>query len=251
MKVTLRQILIFIAIVAVIVVNGLANAIPYNGQTTAEISDRLSNYFVPEGYVFIIWGVIYLGLLAYAIFQVRPAAADNPRLKAISGWVFLSSAANIIWLFLWHYNQFILTVPLMLVLLGSLIAIYPKLRGGKSQVPSAERWAVRVPFSIYLGWITVATIANFSAMFTSINWNGGFLSPAAWFVVVVLVAIVIAALMTYFRRDVAYLLVLVWASIGIAVRPTDSSLVVTVSWVAAAIFAVFVVYSLLKPRPAV
>lgn len=251
MKITLRQILIVIAVLAVIVVNSLANIVPFNGQTTGEVSDNLSNYFVPAGYVFSIWGLIYLGLVAYAIFQVRPVETNNPRLKAISGWFLLSSAANIVWLLLWHYNQFILTVPLMLVLLASLIKIYLTLRKGNPQISTGERWAVWIPFSIYLGWITVATIANISATLVSLNWNGLGIAPTTWFLVVLVAAILITTLMAYFRRDIAYLLVPVWAFVGIAQRPTDSSLVVTASWVAAVIVLVLVVFSLVKPRPAV
>ena len=236
---------------AVIVVNSLANIIPFNGQTTGEVSDNLSNYFVPAGYVFSIWGLIYLGLVAYAIFQARPAETNNSRLKAISGWFLLSSAANIVWLLLWHYNQFILTVPVMLLLLASLIKIYLILRKGNSQISTGERWAVRIPFSIYLGWITVATIANISATLVSLNWNGLGIAPTTWFLVVLVAAILITTLMAYFRRDIAYLLVPVWAFVGIAQRPTDSSLVVTASWVAAGIVLVLVIFSLVKPRPVV
>jgi benzodiazapine receptor len=141
MKITLRQILIVIAVLAVIVVNSLANIIPFNGQTTGQVSENLSNYFVPAGYVFSIWGLIYLGLVAYAIFQVRPVETKNPHLKAISGWFLLSSAANIVWLLLWHYNQFILTVPVMLVLLFSLIKIYLILHKGNSQVSTRPPWS--------------------------------------------------------------------------------------------------------------
>jgi benzodiazapine receptor len=251
MKITLRQILIVIAVLAVIVVNSLANIIPFNGQTTGQVSENLSNYFVPAGYVFSIWGLIYLGLVAYAIFQVRPVETNNPRLKAIGGWFLLSSAANIVWLLLWHYNQFILTVPVMLVLLFSLIKIYLTLHNGNPQISTGERWAVRIPFSIYLGWITVATIANISATLVSLNWNGLGIAPTTWFLVVLVAAILISALMAYFRRDIAYLLVPVWAFVGIALRPTDSSLVVTASWVAAGFVLVLVIFSLVKPRPAV
>jgi benzodiazapine receptor len=251
MKITLRQILIVIAVLAVIVVNSLANIIPFNGQTTGQVSENLSNYFVPAGYVFSIWGLIYLGLVAYAIFQVRPVETKNPHLKAISGWFLLSSAANIVWLLLWHYNQFILTVPVMLVLLFSLIKIYLILHKGNSQVSTGERWTVRIPFSIYLGWITVATIANISATLVSLNWNGLGIAPTTWFLVVLVAAILITALMAYFRRDSAYLLVPVWAFVGIALRPTDSNLVVTASWVAAGFVLVLVVFSILKPRPVV
>lgn len=246
MKNTLRQVLVILAVLAVITVNALANILPFNGQTTAEISDRLSNYFVPAGYVFSIWGVIYLGLLAYAIFQALPAQAENPRLKAIAGWFLLSSAANIAWLLLWHYNQFPLTVVLMLVLLASLVLVYLALHRPAGRYSKTELWMVRVPFSIYLGWITVATIANISATLTSLHWNGFGIPAAAWFAVVLVAAVLIAALMTTFRRDVAYLGVLVWAFVGIAVRPTDSTLVVTAAWLAAGVVALFIAYSLYK-----
>jgi hypothetical protein len=251
MKITLRQILVVIAVLAVIVVNSLANIVPFNGQTTGEVSDNLSNYFVPAGYVFSIWGLIYLGLVVYAIFQGRSTQINNSRLKAVSGWFLLSSVANIVWLLFWHYNQFILTVPVMLVLLASLIKIYLILRRGNPQISRGEFWAVRVPFSIYLGWITVATIANISATLVSLNWNDLGIAPTTWFLVVLIAAILITALMAYFRRDIAYLLVPVWAFVGIALRPTDSSLVVNAAWVAAGIVLVFVIFSLLKPRPVV
>lgn len=246
MKNTLRQVLVILAVLAVITVNALANIIPFNGQTTGEVSNRLSNYFVPAGYVFSIWGLIYLGLLAYAIFQALPAQANNPRLKAIAGWFLLSSAANIGWLLLWHYNQFPLTVIFMLVLLAALILIYLALHRPAARYSRAELWMVRVPFSIYLGWITVATIANISATLVVVKWNGFGLAPTLWFAVVLVAAVIIAALMTTFRRDVAYLAVLVWAFVGIAVRPTDSTLVVTAAWLAAGVVALFIAYSVYK-----
>ena len=104
-KDVVRQWLNVLAVLATLVVNGLANALPLNGQNTGAISDRFHVYFVPAGYVFAIWGIIYLGLIGFAIYQVLPAQRENPRLRR-SGYSFaLSCAANIIWLFLWHYNQ--------------------------------------------------------------------------------------------------------------------------------------------------
>ena len=120
----IRQIFVILALVAVIVVNGLANALPLNGLQTGEISDRFAVYFVPAGYVFSIWGLIYLALIGYAVFQALPSQRDNPRLQAIGYWFVLSCVANIVWLFLWHYEQFSWTLVAMLALLACLIVIY-------------------------------------------------------------------------------------------------------------------------------
>ena len=174
---TLRQIITVIAVVATIVVNTLANILPFNGQETGAISDRFAIYFVPAGYVFSIWGLIYLGLIAYAIFQALPAQRENPRLRSIGGLFALASVANIVWIFLWHYEVFPATLAVMLVLLGSLIAIYLRLGTGRTPVSRAETWMVRVPFSVYLGWITVATVANATQLLYFLGWNGGALGP--------------------------------------------------------------------------
>ena len=159
-----RQIVVVLSTIAVIVVNGLATTLPLGGKTTGEISDQFDVYFVPAGYVFSIWGLIYLALIGYSIFQALPAQRDNPRLRR-TGWLYvLSCAANIAWIFLWHYEIFAWTLVAMVALLLALIVIYLRLGTGFSRVPAAETWLVRVPFSIYLGWITVATIANVTSL---------------------------------------------------------------------------------------
>ena len=231
MKITLRQILVVIAVLAVIVVNSLANIVPFNGQTTGEVSDNLSNYFVPAGYVFSIWGLIYLGLVVYAIFQGRSTEINNSRLKAVSGWFLLSSVANIVWLLFWHYNQFILTVPVMLVLLASIIKIYLILRRGNPQISRGEFWAVRVPFSIYLGWITVATVANLTDVLYYLNWNGFGISAVAWMSIILLAVLVIVALVNFTRRDIGYTLVILWALIGIGLKHAAVSAVAIPTWI--------------------
>jgi hypothetical protein len=245
---TLRQFFIVIAVVATIVVNALANIIPFNGQETGAISDRFAIYFVPAGYVFSIWGLIYLGLIAYAVFQALPAQRENPRLRSIGGLFLLSSLANILWIFLWHYEAFVITLPVMLVLLASLILIYLLLGTGRTSVSRAETWLVRVPFSIYLGWITVATIANATQLLFFLGWNGGIISPEVWTVIMLAVATVVAWLMAITRRDVAYLLVLVWAFVGIATKHTGTPMVSTAAWVATALVATSVVWSAIAKR---
>jgi hypothetical protein len=236
-KDTLRQILVLVSVLAVIVVNSLASALPLNGLTTGEISDRFEVFFVPAGYVFSIWGLIYLGLLAYAVYQVLPAQRTNSDLRSI-GYLFVaSSAANIVWIFLWHYEIFPLTIVAMLALLGSLIAIYLGLDIGRAQVSSGMKWFVHVPFSIYLGWITVATIANATALLYFLDWSGWGISPEAWTLIMLAAAVVIGAAVSLTRGDVAYALVLIWAFVGIAVKHQDTTIVATAAWLAAAITA--------------
>ena len=185
----IRQISVVIALIITIVVNVLSNTLPFNNLTAPEIADSFDVYFVPAGYVFSIWSVIYLGLIAYAVFQLLPAQRENPRLGQTGWWFVLSCAANSAWLFLWHYGYFALSVIAMLTLLISLIIIYLRLGVGQQAVPSGERWLVQLPFSIYLGWVTVATIANVTAFLDSIDWNGFGLSPEIWTFIMLVVAI--------------------------------------------------------------
>ena len=248
MKGTVRQIVVILAALAMIIVNVLANALPINGQNTGEISDRFAIYFVPAGYVFSIWGLIYIGIIAYLIYQALPAQRNDARMEAIAGPFVLSSVANIVWIFLWHYNAFPATLLAMLVLLASLIVIYLRLGTGRTRVSTAETWAVRVPFSIYLGWITVATIANVTQVLYYLGWNGFGISPETWLMIMLAVAVVVAGLMAWTRRDAAYLLVLVWAFIGIALKHAAVPPVAIAAWVATAAVAVLVVWSGLTAR---
>jgi benzodiazapine receptor len=222
MRDIISQIAVVLSTITVIVVNGLANALPLNGQTTGEISDRFDVYFVPAGWVFSIWGLIYLALIGYSIYQVLPSQRENPHLRR-TGWLYvLSCAANIAWLFLWHYEYYALTMVAMAALLLLLIAIYLDLGTGRTRVSAGETWLVRVPFSIYLGWITVATIANATSLLDYLNWNGWGLSPETWAVIMLIAAGVITSAVALIRGDVAYVAVIVWALAGIAVKQADT-----------------------------
>jgi hypothetical protein len=230
-----------LAVIVTIAINGLANALPLNGLTTGEISDRFQVFFVPAGYVFSIWGLIYLGLLLFAVYQALPAQRENPRLRRVGYLFALSSAANIAWLFLWHFERFPWTLVAMLGILVSLILIYLRLEIGRSAVRPAERWLVRVPFSIYLGWITVATIANVTSLLDYLGWKGWGISPEAWTVIVLIVALGIASAVSLTRGDVAYLLVLIWAFAGIGVKHAATPPVATAAWVTTALVALMLV----------
>lgn len=243
-----RQITNLLAVLATIAVNGLANALPLNGLTTGEISDRFQVYFVPAGYVFSIWGLIYLGLIAYAIFQLLPSQRENQRLLRIGYLPAVSCLFNIAWLFLWHYEQFPLTLLAMLGLLLTLIGIYLRLDEGRSSVRGAELWCLYIPFSVYLGWVTVATVANATSVLDFLGWSGWGLTEEAWAVIMLLVSAGIGVLMGLRRRDTAFLLVLVWAFVGIALKQAGSAVVATTAWIAALISGAMAIYSLLKGR---
>jgi len=247
-KDTLRQVVNVLAVVATIAINGLANALPLNGQTTGEISDRFQVYFVPAGYVFSIWGLIYLALVAFAVYQALPAQRDNPRLRRVGTLFALSCLANVAWLFLWHYEVFALTLVAMVALLLSLIAIYLRLEIGRAHVSAAEKWLAHVPFSIYLGWVTVATIANVTSVLDYANWDGWGISPEAWTVIMLVAGTAIAAAVGFTRADLAYMLVIVWAFAGIAVKHAATPVVATAAWVTAAVVAVMLVVGAVRQQ---
>ncbi len=230
---------------ATIAVNGLANALPFNGQTTAEISNRFPIFFVPAGYVFSIWGLIYLGLLAFAVYQALPSQRKTKLLDDIAPLYWLASIANAVWIFLWHYEYFTLTIFVMVVLLLSLIAIYRRLRAAAK--PNAGfRWCVQLPFSIYLGWISVATIANATQVLYFLNWDAFGLSGELWAVIMLIIATLLGLAMLLRERDWAYALVLVWAFAGIAVAQAGSTLVAYSAWILTAATALMILMTLAR-----
>jgi hypothetical protein len=209
-----------------IIVNILANALPINGQNTGEISDRFKVFFVPSGYVFAIWGLIYVLLLAYTVYQLLPRNRENKSLDKIVWPVVIGSLANIVWIFLWHYNHPVWCVLPMLVLLGSLIYTYVVLGIGKIQVSKGMKYAVHLTFSVYLGWITVATIANITDALFAKNWNGFGIDGAIWAALLIIIAGILASIVMFTRRDLAYCLVIVWALVGIAAKFPNLNIII-------------------------
>ena len=248
MKDTLRQTANLVTVLIALTVNILASALPLNGQNTGEISDRFQVYFVPAGYVFAIWFFIFVGWLVFAMYQFLPSQKENPRLRRLGYLFAVSNIANAAWLFAWHYNFFGVSVLIMLSLLGLLIASYLRLDVNRVSVSRAERWSVDIPFSVYLGWITVATVANITSWLYSIEWNGLGIPAPTWAVIMIFVAAVVGLAMALTRRDAAYLLVLVWSFIGIAVKQTPAPAVVNTAWVAAALMLALTIYSLFRRK---
>jgi hypothetical protein len=247
-KDTIRQYANLITVILALAVNILAAALPLNGQNTGEISDRFEVYFVPAGYVFSIWGLIYLGWIAFIIFQFQPLQKENPRLRRLGYLFALSNLFNAAWLFCWHYNQFGLSVLGMLALLTSLIASYLRLNVNRSSVSRVEYWSVDVLFSVYLGWITVATVANITDWLYFVGWDGFGIPAQVWAVIMLIVASLLGRAMAITRRDVGYLSVLVWAFVGIAVKQTSAPPVVLSAWIMASSMLGLVIYSWMQRR---
>jgi hypothetical protein len=249
MRDKLRQLSVILTITATIVVNGLANALPINGKNTGQISDRFHVYFVPAGYVFSIWGVIYLGLIAFAIFQALPAQSENPRLRATGWWISLGGLANSAWIFLWHYEKFPLTLVVMLFLLGTLIVTYLRLGIGRTSAPAIETWVARFPFRIYLGWITVATVANVTNVLDYLKWDRFGIAPEMWMGIVLAVVLLISVLMIFIRRDVVYTAVILWALAGISVKHVDVVAVSMPTWITFGLVALTLAAVLIVRKP--
>ncbi|UCG54751.1 MAG: tryptophan-rich sensory protein [Dehalococcoidia bacterium] len=216
------SILNLLGFLGTVVVNGLAVALPINNKTTAYLSELYPNLFTPAGLTFSIWGLIYVLLAIFAIYQLIPSVRRDAQkvdfVQKIGPLFFISSLANIGWIFAWHYEMVSLSLVLMLILFGSLLAIYLRLNIGKSEAPKTEKYLVHLPFSVYLGWITIATIANATALLVNINWNAWGLGEQFWAVVVIIVGIAIALSVLFTRKDIFYCLVVDWALLGILIK---------------------------------
>ena len=216
-KPIILQFLNIVSLILVLVMNFAATSLPLNGISTEEISDALPSYFTPAGYTFAIWGLIYTALIVFAIYQARPAERKRPFLAKI-GWLFiLSSIANSAWIAAWHYGYYPLSVAIMLVLLLSLIAIYLRLNIGRPDLALSwqDKLFYQAPFSLYLGWITVATIANIASVINYLGWDGFGIAEPVWAMIMIGTAVLVAGLLLINRRNLAYAGVLVWALFGI------------------------------------
>ena len=234
-----RQIVNIFALGAVLTINALANIIPIGGNTTGELSDQYPSLFTPAGYVFSIWGLIYLLLTVFIIYQALPSQKDNPRLRQL-GYAFAWSCLfNFCWIFAWHYEVIWLSELFMLGILASLILCYERLGIGKTEISTTEWFTTRLPFSVYLGWITVATVANTSVLLLELGAQITWVTPL-WAALVIAVAVFIGYLVVHNRGDVPYTLVLAWAFFGIAVAQWGAEIFV----VTAALLAALVMLAL-------
>lgn len=217
MKPILVKLLVLFSFLGMIAVNFLASTGIINGISTGDVSNAYPNLFAPASFTFSIWGVIYLLLLFFVLylFNVFGKFERESLVKKISILFIISSLANIIWIFLWHYNFIGLTILFMITILICLILIFESILREKRPLTNKEYFFLRLPFSIYFGWITVALIANITTFLVSINWNGFGIENNVWMIIILIIGMIIGGLVAIRGRDVAYTLVLIWAYTGI------------------------------------
>ena len=205
-----------------IALNAMATSIPLGGQTPPEISAKYPSLFTPAGFTFSIWGVIYLGLALFIIYQALPSQRTNASLGRISVLFQVNCLANASWILAWHYNYLILSVLIMLCILATLIAIYRSLDKERAQAPLVERLAVHLPFSLYTAWICVATIANISAVQTAMGWDNVGIDTIYWTQLKLALAGAIGAIVIAQKKDIAFVMVVAWAAFGISVKQAET-----------------------------
>lgn len=214
------------AFIITVIVNSIAGSTTLiGGVQTADVSNKYPTLVTPAGYTFAIWGIIYVLLGVFVVYSALPKQRSSGYIERI-GWLFvLSSIFNITWIFAWQYEILALSVALIVGFLLTLIAIYLRLNIGKTKVPIGERLAVQLPFSVYLGWISIATIADISLTLVAYGWDGFGVAPEIWAIIVVAVALVLTMLMLGIRKDIAYALVVIWALVGISTNQTNTNVV--------------------------
>lgn len=214
--------LVVVTYLAMVTMNVLANALPLNGRNTGDVSNAYPSLFTPAGITFSIWSVIYLLLGLHVLYQLglfRESSPDVGRTALLNrvGVLFaISSLANTAWIFAWHYDVIPLSVVLIVVILLCLILITDTVR--VAHLSRREKFFIAVPFSVYFGWTTVATVANVTVLLVSLKWDGFGISAAVWATIIVVVAMLIGTATMLRNRDVAYGLVLIWAFAGILLR---------------------------------
>lgn len=220
------KVFVLITFIVMVAMNALANIIPINGITTGEVSDSYQNLFAPTGLTFAIWGVIYILLAVYTIYQLiafKPTGYSEKAhiFKSVGIAFSISSIANTIWILAWHYGNIPLSLGLMLVILICLAVINLILKNNRFTL--AEKLLIKLPFSVYFGWITVATIANVTTLLVDLQWGRFGLSEVLLTIIILFIGVLISAATIILNRDVAYGLVIIWAYVGILIKHISES----------------------------
>lgn len=233
----IRQWLTLISIFTAFITNILGNAFPVKGISVGQISNDLFQnvLIIPANYAFAIWGIVYLGLISLAIYQALPSQRQNPYFKRIDYFLVLASLAQIVWVFIFQQLLFPLSLGAMLIILFSLIAAYLGLGIGVNPTNRSMRWFAHYPVSIYLGWISVATIVNVAVVLYDLGWDAWGINYQIWTLIMLTVAFLLGAFVIQNRRDLIFPSVFIWAFVAIAFRNFDNLTVAAVAIIEAII----------------
>ncbi|MBE9221277.1 tryptophan-rich sensory protein [Cyanobacterium stanieri LEGE 03274] len=226
----LRQWVNFLAILSAFGINIWANIAPWKGLTIGEISTTFfpNVLIIPANYAFAIWGLIYLGLISLAIYQVLSTQSNNPRFRQMGYYLAISSLSQIIWVLLFQSQLFTLSVMAMVGILIPLILLYLRLGINLTKLPFLQKWLINFPISIYFAWISVATVINIASALDRANWGGWGISSQVWTAIMMVVSATIAVTVIWQRRDNVYGGVFVWALVAIALRQIEENLTLAV-----------------------
>jgi len=232
--------------------NAMANALPINGLNTGEVSAFYPNLFVPAGLTFSIWGLIYTLLFIYVIYAlvmaVKKTIGGVLNIKTQFAFA-LSCLLNAGWIFLWHYKLIIWSEIVMILLLINLIYLFLQ-----TEALGTKGWKqclyVKIPVRVYLGWITVATIANTTALLVAKNWGAWGISDNAWTVTMILIGAAVTVVMLIKHNNIAYTLVVIWAYTGIIIKRASADIlykdIIFTSSLVIGLLLVLMVYSMIK-----
>ncbi|XWK88314.1 MAG: tryptophan-rich sensory protein [Phormidium sp.] len=240
-----------VAIFATLIVNILSNFFPPGGRNIGEIANTILQgvLITPANYAFAIWGLIYLGLIAYSLYQFHPLQRGRSTIQQVNALVILASLAQIFWVYLFTLQLFWLSVLAMLIILLPLIRTYLLLRSSRLQVSRERRWFAQIPFSIYLAWISVATIVNIASALYISGWDGWGINDTGWTAIMLIIGTVIAAIVAIQKGDVAFTLVYVWAYVAIALRHLANPVIwITALASAIALLALIIFKKITNPR---
>jgi hypothetical protein len=225
------SVLTIVAILSAIVINAVSNFFPLNGLNIGAIANTVfaNVLLTPANYAFAIWGVIYLGLVAFGIYQLSSNQRSNPRMQKLRLPIILASVFQSIWIYQFQLRNYWISVALMIGILLSLAVAFLFIQQdsdllklpARGRISRTEKWLVQIPVSVYFGWISVATIVNIASALYSVDWNGWGISSVGWTVIMSVIATAIASLITVRYHDLAFSGVIVWALVAIAVRQTS------------------------------
>lgn len=241
----LRQWTNLIAIIAAFVTNILANIVPIQGLSIGEISQTFfaDVLIIPANYAFAIWGLIYLGLISLGIYQFLPSQKEDPQSRQIGYFLAISSIAQIFWVIVFQLRWFVLSAIVMLIILLPLIFLYLRVENLTSQ---KKKWFIKIPVSIYLAWISVATIVNIALALNFIGWQGWRLTPIVWTIIMMIIATVLALIISWQKKDIAYGGVLIWSLMAIAIRHLDKLMIATSAILLMMILVFSIIYNYRK-----
>ncbi|MEK0313058.1 tryptophan-rich sensory protein [Cohnella sp. 56] len=240
------KILNALAWVGVVAVNAAAATGALLGQSSGEISDKFPTLVTPAGYAFAIWSVIYLLALGYVVVAFLPSRRDDRTMRATAPWFFVSCLFNVGWLLVWHSERYTASAFVIACLLLTLIGLYAASRpAARAPRRSGDFFLIALPFSVYLGWVTVATIVNISVALRAAGWDGWGISDAAWAVSLILVAAILAVVAALKDGDPWFPLTVAWALIAIGVKQHPASQTVAIAaWAAAGLAIAVALYTL-------